>query len=1309
MEKTSIHFALAALLVLGGFLACGGSGGGGAAQDSTPPNPAPVIHAFTVEPTAIQRGAKAWLLADFANGRGRVSPEVGDINKLEPRDVGPLADTVYTLTVVDGHGRSVTRDVTLRVLPDPDPALPPLDALKISAAGEVAANQRECVASLPVLADCGYAWTFENAEAIPPTDTPSVKFNVGAGGEAKVTCTLAFGPEKKVIPITMTVKVAAAPLPPRITRPEQVTANQGGYVASLPFQPGCKYQWEPGNGRITSGNDGPSMTFTAGLSGETELSCVITDALGQAGAPVKASCRIVPEPATPLPTVQAHVKPGQAYTASVPDQDGCAFAWHCTGGKFPAGNKGRTVSFVPEGTGSAILQCVAMNAAGTYSKAGQVTCAIVQDVPPSAVTAPAKVTAGKSGYTASVPTQPGFAYAWSIEHGNGSILAGAGTPAVTFTAGAGGMTRLLCAITDAAGVAAQAAPAECAVLPLPPRPAVKATDAVTENDPNVSAWVNPQAGCSYHWSVGGGTITAGGGGPKVTCTAGPAGKMVLSCRIANALGDSELPGLCEVTVLPAPIQPVVTAAPAAIEGGQAACVASVPAKPGITHVWSVSGATPTTGLTGDSVTFTAGPSGSVTLGCMAGNALGVQSAQGTLTRAIVPLPAQPAITGTPAFVTAGATGLKASVALQACCSYAWTSTPGGLITAGGATGQVSYDAPAAGTVGLACTVTNSLGTASAPGTATLTVVPPPVSQGFTPPMGPLVGEQSGYLATTAAPPAGCTLKWTVTNGTLESADSLTTLPFKAGESGFTTLALAVVNQAGTVSPTPTATIHITPQPKADASAFLKNGKPYLQLGSSSSPSTLSLVWMAEGKQPSVPEDWVVEVMDGSPYWDDQSGLSFKSVDFGNLASEPVHRVFTQPLTGLPPGGTFWYRVRLAGKTVFQNQGRALKAPGQKQVVAIAGDLVSGDHAPTRRVVDQIMLKSPDLMVVPGDMVNLEGHANQYRNALFSIYNTDAQGPTIGAPLMRNIPLVGCLGNNDTDRVLEPRTPGWPQPKVAGPPTPARNGLAYYYYFDLPLNGPVLTINDGNTPQPATHTPYLHPKNDFNPFLDAAGARYLRMNNFSFDSGDIHWVVLDSNYYMNWSDPNLQLWLTSDLAGSTAIWKVVVFHYPVFNLATWYRTYREDEGSRMRQLWPIFAAHGVDLTFSGHIHTYQRTRPFTFTGPLTVTPASAPIPGFPTYPDSALVEDTVFTGNVGSALPNGVISIISGGGGAHLRNMTQKTFHGPDPGHHPVRFFGNEHGFSMLETERLGSGAKKLTFEHFNSAGTSRDRFMIVKP
>jgi len=78
---------------------------------------------------------------------------------------------------------------------------------------------------------------------------------------------------------------------------------------------------------------------------------------------------------------------------------------------------------------------------------------------------------------------------------------------------------------------------------------------------------------------------------------------------------------------------------------------------------------------------------------------------------VVPVPAAPVI-NPPAVVEPGLTGLTASVAEQAGCSYAWEiNKGGGTITAGAAGPVVTFDTAPSGELTLACTVTNAAGTA----------------------------------------------------------------------------------------------------------------------------------------------------------------------------------------------------------------------------------------------------------------------------------------------------------------------------------------------------------------------------------------------------------------------------------------------------------------------------------------------------------------------------------------------------------------------------------------------------------------------
>jgi 3',5'-cyclic AMP phosphodiesterase CpdA len=81
------------------------------------------------------------------------------------------------------------------------------------------------------------------------------------------------------------------------------------------------------------------------------------------------------------------------------------------------------------------------------------------------------------------------------------------------------------------------------------------------------------------------------------------------------------------------------------------------------------------------------------------------------------------------------------------------------------------------------------------------------------------------------------------------------------------------------------------------------------------------------------------------------------------------------------------------------------------------------------------------------------------------------------------------------------------------------------------------------------------------------------------SDDLHVFVLNSNA----PDTSDQVrWLDGKLQASTARWKIVTQHHPVFSSG------RERDNPRQRNvLLPVLLRHKVDLVLQGHDHTYAR--------------------------------------------------------------------------------------------------------------------------
>jgi 3',5'-cyclic AMP phosphodiesterase CpdA len=87
--------------------------------------------------------------------------------------------------------------------------------------------------------------------------------------------------------------------------------------------------------------------------------------------------------------------------------------------------------------------------------------------------------------------------------------------------------------------------------------------------------------------------------------------------------------------------------------------------------------------------------------------------------------------------------------------------------------------------------------------------------------------------------------------------------------------------------------------------------------------------------------------------------------------------------------------------------------------------------------------------------------------------------------------------------------------------------------------------------------------------------------YSFQYSNALYIVLDSNFSIEEQTP----WLEEQLATTTATWKFVMFHHPVFS------SRRARDNPELRDAWtPVFDKHHVDIAFTGHDHAYLRTFP-----------------------------------------------------------------------------------------------------------------------
>ena len=443
-------------------------------------------------------------------------------------------------------------------------------------------------------------------------------------------------------------------------------------------------------------------------------------------------------------------------------------------------------------------------------------------------------------------------------------------------------------------------------------------------------------------------------------------------------------------------------------------------------------------------------------------------------------------------------------------------------------------------------------------------------------------------------------------------------------------------------------------------------KPYLQIGYDGSPNKLALLWHTADTT----SEWGVEVKLNNS-WVKSTKIYFNRVF---LKSYQPFVVYHATLQNLPNGKDVSYRVLKNKVAVFESFAHAPKSKSQNHKFVVAGDI--GALTLNQKKLANVMYDlNPDFVAVPGDIVYGHGLVNEYATKYWPIYNADNNDST-GAPLLRTIPFMASVGNHDAnDRDMD-KTP---------------EALAYYYFWEQPLNGPY--DKEGSDLLPILKGS----ESNRNAFYEAAKNAYPKMTNFSYDYGNAHWTVIDADHYVNWSNKELQNWIIQDLKKSAkAKWHFVMFHQPGFNSS---KAHFEEQ--HMRLLSPIFEAGNVDVVFNGHVHNYQRSFPLTFipdTMDASGTRVKIKIDG---KLGGKWTLDKNFDGSKNKK-PKGVIYIVTGAGGQRLYNTEQTNL---PTSWQPFtdKFISTDNTISFIEVVK-----NKFQFKQINTKGETVDSFIIEK-
>jgi hypothetical protein len=238
---------------------------------------------------------------------------------------------------------------------------------------------------------------------------------------------------------------------------------------------------------------------------------------------------------------------------------------------------------------------------------------------------------------------------------------------------------------------------------------------------------------------------------------------------------------------------------------------------------------------------------------------------------------------------------------------------------------------------------------------------------------------------------------------------------------------------------------------------------------------------------------------------------------------------------------YYYRIRNATDTlVFPNANTFFKtyptpgdeAPLTAWLLGDCGSASSNARNVRNAYYNYIDTNHTDMILLLGDNAYDDGTDAEYQTALFENMYGDK---------LRNSVLWACLGNHDGHTANSSTQTG-----------------PYYDIFTFPKLG------------------------------ECGGEPSGTEAYYSFDHGNVHFVILDSYETDRTVGGNMYDWLEEDLQNTTAYWIVAFWHHPPYSKGD----HNSDTDAAMKQMRenfnPLFETYGVDLILGGHSHSYERT-------------------------------------------------------------------------------------------------------------------------
>lgn len=196
--------------------------------------------------------------------------------------------------------------------------------------------------------------------------------------------------------------------------------------------------------------------------------------------------------------------------------------------------------------------------------------------------------------------------------------------------------------------------------------------------------------------------------------------------------------------------------------------------------------------------------------------------------------------------------------------------------------------------------------------------------------------------------------------------------------------------------------------------------------------------------------------------------------------------------------------------------------------------------------------------------------------------------------------------------------------------------------------------------------------------------------YSFDYANLHFICLNSHDLDRKPGEPMAKWLKADLEKTKADWVLAFWHHPAYTKGSHDSDKEKDLIEMRRFIMPIIEAGGVDVVFTGHSHTYERS--MLIDGAYATNTVSENVVLDDGDGDPA--GDGAYRKSAGIHAHEGTVQVVTGNAGQTLGRV----------GTLPVmRKVILEHGSVVVDVN-----GDTLTARMINRNGTQKDLFSVVK-